>query len=348
MAPSLIRLPWAAVTATCALLGACSGETVAQPPPAPVDWRSLQARPTLDAGPLAPTAKERAVAEAYTAALESPRLAQLAPLLDDDAHFAFPGMSDAHGRDATVRAHDVLFGAFEQRKFATNRVWRTDSQQSVEWTMSGTQARDWMGVAATRKSATFRGLTILWTKDDGTINDIHVYFDVAVAKAQLGVGPKELLSLPPPAPIPAGPPQVFEQTGAAEEKGNVAVVHAALDALENSNLAGYVATMTDDVEVYLSLRAQPMRGKDDLRAYYKAMHKAIGQLDTTVINAWGIAQFAVVEHDIAGEQLGPIGWVPAQRDKVVRLHVVDVAELRDGKIARVWRYDNLSEIVGSS
>jgi hypothetical protein len=74
------------------------------------------------------------------------------------------------------------------------------------------------------------------------------------------------------------------------------------------------------------------------------MHKAIAQLDTTVVNGWGISTFAIVEYTIAGEQLGPIGWIPMQKDAVFRLHVVDVAELRDGRIARVWRYDNPSEM----
>jgi steroid delta-isomerase-like uncharacterized protein len=342
-----MRLRRAALGVSFVLLPACSGETVAQPPPAPVDWRSLQARAPVDAGGRAPTAKERAVAESYTAALESPAFGQLGPLLDEDPHLAFPGMTDARGRDAVVHAHEVLFGAFDQRKFATSRVWRTDSQQCVEWTMSGTQARDWMGVTVTHKPVAFKGLTLLWTKDDGSISDVHPYFDVAVVKAQLGIGPKELLSLPTAsAPGATGAPQVVEQAGSPEEKNNVASVHASLDLLESNDQPGYLATMTDDVEVSTSQRAQPMRGKDDLRAYYKAMHKAIGQLDTTVTNVWGAAQFVIVEYDIAGEQLGPIGWIPAQRDKVIRLHVLDVAEMRDSKIARVWRYDNLAEIVG--
>jgi hypothetical protein len=56
----------------------------------------------------------------------------------------------------------------------------------VEWTLTGTQARDWMGVPATHKSAGVKGLTLLWTKDDGSIIDVHVYFDVAAVQAQLG------------------------------------------------------------------------------------------------------------------------------------------------------------------
>jgi ketosteroid isomerase-like protein len=137
----------------------------------------------------------------------------------------------------------------------------------------------------------------------------------------------------------------LEQTRSSEEKNGLACARAALDALENNDLAAYEAAMTDDIEVFTLERARPMRGKEGMRYYFKAMHKAIGQLDTTLDNAWGIAQFALVEYDIAGEQIGPLAWIPANRDgKVVRLHVVDVVELRDGKIARVWRCDNPGEI----
>lgn len=348
MSSSWLRLARAILLTTCAVLAACSGETVAQPPPAPVDWHSFQARATPDAGINAPTAKERAVAESYSAALQSQAFSELPARLDDDAHFAFPGMNDARGREAVVRAHEFLYGAFDQRKFVLSRVWRTESQQSVEWTMTGTQARDWMGVAATRKPVVIEGFTILWTKDDGSITDVHPYFQVALVKAQLGVGPKELLNRPPPAAPTGvtGAPQVFDQTGSPAEIEDLAVFRRQLDALENKDLVGYLATMTDDIEVDTGERAQPMRGKDDLRAYYKGLHKAIGQLDTTINNAWGIAQFAVVEYDIAGEQLGPIGWIPAQRDKVLRLHIADLAAVRDGKVARIRRYANLNEIAG--
>jgi ketosteroid isomerase-like protein len=227
-------------------------------------------------------------------------------------------------------------------------VWRTPSEQTIEWTMTGTQARDWMKVPATHKPVGFRGLTLLWTTDNGSITDVHVYVDVAVVKAQLGVGSKELLALPPAQPS-AGSTQVYEQaqTAPSGDKAQVAVVQSWLDALENNNEAAYLATMTDDVEVHTSERPQPLRGKPEARTYYRAMHRAIGQLDTTVENGWGVAPFAVVEYSIAGEQLGPIGWVPAQRDKVVRLEVVDICELADGKIARVWRYDNPAQILGS-
>jgi hypothetical protein len=185
-------------------------------------------------------------------------------------------------------------------------------------------------------------------KDDGSIIDVHVYVDVAVVKAQLGVGPRDLLSLPLPAP-PAGTPQVFEQAGSADEPNHMALVQAWLDALENTKESEYVGTVTSDIEVNTLERPQPTHGKEAARTYYRSMHAAIGQLDTTVNNAWAVAQFALVEYSIAGEQLGPIGSIPAQRDKVIRLELVDICEIVGGKIARVWRYDSPTQIwAGSS
>ncbi|HLK39774.1 MAG TPA: nuclear transport factor 2 family protein [Polyangiaceae bacterium] len=331
-----------AITAA-GVLSACSAGTVAAPPPPPVDWHAFEARPAPPAN-TGPTIKERAVAETYAAALEAPTFAQLASQLDEDPHFAFPGMSDVRGRDAVVGAHAILFGAFDHRKVVTTRVWRTDSAQAVEWTMAGTQERDWMGVAATHKPVTFRGLTLLFTKDDGSVNDIHVYFDASTVKAQLGAGPKDLASLPVPS-MPSGPAQILEQTGSPEETANVAAVRSELDALEVPNEAAYLAGMTDDVELTLPWRAQPLRGKEDAaRAQFRALHKGIAQLDTTIANDWGVGSFAVVEYWIAGEQVGPIGWVAPSRAHVVRLDVVDVTEVRAGKVARVWRYDNLAEL----
>jgi len=320
------------------LFAGCSSN-VGAPPQAPIDWAAFDAGAAAKAPANVPTAKERGVAEAYAAALGTPAFAQLGPLLDEDAHFSFPGADDARGRSQVVHAHDLLFGAFDQRRFVTTRVLRTASEQTTEWTMAGTHARDWMRVVATQKPVSIRGLTLVWTKDDGSILDVHVYFDVAAVKAQLGAAPKGLVAIPPPA-MPTEPPQVVDQTG--KEPDNVGTVRTALDAFEK-NEAMYLGALTDDVEVHTIERAEPTHTKDEARAYYKAMHKAITQLDTTVTDGWSIAQYAVVEYTIAGEQLGPIGWVPAQKDAVIRLHLVEVNELRDGRIARIWRYDNPAE-----
>jgi len=329
------------------LLGACSSDNAASPPPAPVDWRAFDLPRHFDAGATGVTVSERQVAEQYAATLASPGFAALGPKLDSDAHFQFPGAPDARARDGVVQAHEKLLGAFDKRAVTVSRVWRTPNEQTVEWTLTGVQTKDWMGVAPTQKPVVIRGISLLWTKDDGTITDVHVVFDAALVKAQLGVGPKDLLGLPPPA-VPSGAPQVFDQGSTPEEAGNVAIARGWLDALESGNEAAYLGAATDDVTVETSERFQSVHGRDDLRAYFKMLRKAIGQLDTTVDNAWGVGPYVILEYTVAGEQLGPLGWVQPQRDKVFRLDKISVAELSGGKISHVWKYDNLGQVLSGS
>src|SRR5579884_3899494 len=153
-APLARTLPTRAAVNTRALVllslvsAACSSEA-ANPPPAPVDWHAFDAPHGPVAATQGPTARERAVGEAYANALTSPGLSELAPRLAGDVHFSFPGMSDTRGRDGVLKAHETLFGSFDRRAIAVSRLLRTDSETTVEWTMTGVQARDWMGVPAT-------------------------------------------------------------------------------------------------------------------------------------------------------------------------------------------------------
>ncbi|MGA2447278.1 MAG: nuclear transport factor 2 family protein [Polyangiaceae bacterium] len=330
------------LVATCVLVVACSGATLASPPSPPVDWRSISVAGSRTRPTSPPTDRERRVAEAYAAALMSPGLCDLQPRLAEGSSGSFCGSGEVQGRDQVAGMHELLFGAFDNRKFGVTRVLRTASAQALEWTMTGIQARDWMRVAATHRPVAFAGITLVWTRDDGAITDIHVYFDTAVVKGQLGAGPQALRTLPRIRPAVAE--LRSEQTDSPIEMENVAAVRSELDALESSDEIAYLSSMANDIEVVTPERSEPMRGKVTVRGYFESMHRAIGDLDTTIRNAWGIASFVVVEYSIAGVQLASIDWVPLRPDHVVKLHTVDVAELRDGRIARIRRYDNVGEI----
>jgi len=290
-------------------------------------------QPALEAGE-----KIRVVADLYARALAAPGFGQLASMLDEDAHLEL-GSRDIRGRERVVRAHEELFGAFDERSVATSRVLRTDRAQALEWTMTGVQARDWMGVAATRRPVVINGLTLLWTNDDGFISDLHVYLDEPLVKAQLGAGPVELqtISLAPPS---SGRPEVYEQSGAPAESVNVRVVRAMLQALEGNQEAAFLSTLADDVEVWLPARAEVARGKDAARSYFKTMRTSIGDLDTVVQNIWGLQDLVVIEYSIAGMQWRPFGHAPFQQGRLIDARVAEIAEVRDGTIERVWRYDD--------
>jgi ketosteroid isomerase-like protein len=307
---------------------ACASETVELPSPPPVDWRSLDARPIAPAAP-APsvTAREREVARAYADALASDGTAKLSALLAEEAHFTFAGSHDALGRDRVVQEHDARLGPLDERTAMLGRVLLDKSSQVVEWTLGGVNR-------LTHKRVVLRGVTVLWTNDDGSIVDLHLYVDAASPKAQA-----------PPAAAAAAPPlALLEQTGSRDEEHSVATVRASLDALENNDEAAYLATMTDDVEWVAAEALEPLRGKVVPRGYFRTMRKAVGGLDTQVDHTWAAGAFVAVEYRITGEQRGPLAAAAVRGNALLDLRVVDIAELHSGQISRLWRYENPAQL----
>jgi len=319
-------------------LSGCAAETVERPAPPPVDWRSLEQR----SAPVAPdrtaaTLQERAVAGAWAKAMDSPDFAGLAPLLDEEVHFRFAAARDVHGRDEVIQAHRALLGAYERRHFQLTRVLMTDSSQVLEWTASAVDK-------GTKKPVAWKGLTLLWTRDDGSIADCHLYYDEAVLEAQVGKGPGEFPGPPPVPAIPGGAIEEVEQRRTGDESAEVATVRAALQALEDGDEAAYLNAFADDVEVSTLEKAEPARGKASEKAGFKAMRGAIGYLATSVENRWGVGRYVVVEYQIVGEQRRPIGWIPMHKGSLIKHVIVDVIDMRGGRIARVSRYDDPIQI----
>jgi ketosteroid isomerase-like protein len=294
--------------------------------------------------PVTPTGQERGLAEAYLKALAAPELDSLGSMLDEQAHFAFRGRT-THGRDRVLKGHAEMFGAFDQRQFAATRIWLTDSthpldSQAFEWTMTGVQARDYLGVPATHKPVVIKGLTLLWTTDSGIISDLHVYFDEEVVKAQLGVGPAELQKLPVPSPDLSAGPQILERTGATEEASNAKVMRSMVQALEDNKESEFLALMADGVQFCTIDHAEPATGKKAASDYFRTMRRSIRLLDTVIENAWGVQSFVVAEYAVTGLQLAPFPRVPFTEGRPLHTQFADVAEIHDGRITRIWRYDD--------
>ncbi len=319
------------------LLG-CGPESVPRPPEAPYDRASLEPGPVpLDVATPSATQKEHEIADKYLAALAAPDSAALGPVLADDVHFTLAGLvtTDALGRRDVIAAHDKLFGPLDYRSFVSSRVLLTSDAQSIEWTLT---AQD----KATGAPIGIRGISLVTTKDNGTIRDIHLCFDQGILLAQTSGTPKQLASLPRATP-PSGPRIEAEQASSPEETASGKLAASAVEALQNDETA-YAAAFTDDIEVDTLQSARPMKGRRDLHSYYQALHAAISGIVTTVDNRWGIGKYAVVEYHLVGRQRAKYEYVPI-KDPVIKLYFAEVAELRDGKIAHVWRYDNPIQIL---
>jgi ketosteroid isomerase-like protein len=326
------------------VLSACGSAEVEQPGPAPVDPRLFQ-----DAAPRAvvhvKTGEEVARAERDTVAAVMAGYAQdgfkaAIPLMDPEGNLSFPGLSEATDRDGDIKALADLFGAFSSRAFTLGRYWQPPHVVVVEWTMTGIHAHDWMGVQATQKPVTVKGLGMFWIDQAGLVADTHLFFDAGAILAQLGAAPKGVEAFLPA----AGPAStdVVLATGAESEKQNVAMVNASWDAFEARNEAGYLASIADDIEVFRLDRAAPERGKAERKRFFK-WAGGISSLSQTPHNAWGVGSFVVEEYSVTGVHAGKLTDASAS-GHALRLHYADIDEIKDGKIVRTWTYGNSLEL----
>jgi len=331
----------------CAL-SACGTAAVDQPGPAPVDPRLFQ-----DAAPRVakhvPTAAEVQVAEreaavAVMAGLAEDGFSASTPRMDPEGNFLFPGLQEATDRAGGVKALADLFGPFSARKFTLGRIWQPLHVVVVEWTMAGTHSAEWMGVKPTSKAVSIPGLALFWFDQNGLVSDTHFSFDVGAVLAELGAGPKGVL-LPTWAAPAAGVP--VTATGSDAEKQDVALVNASWDAFEAKNESGYLAPLADDIEVFRSDRASSERGRSERKKFFKWATNGIGSFAQTPLNAWGVGSFVIEEYTLTGVHSGKLTDGPPS-GHALRLHYVDIDELKDGKVVRTWCFGNSLELLAEA
>jgi len=214
----------------------------------------------------------------------------------------------------------------------------------AEWTMSGIQSGDWMGIKPSQKPVSIRGLGLFWFDSKGLVSDTHFYFDVGAIMAELGAGPKGVEA---PSLAATTPGDVATATGSEAEKHDVSIVNASWDAFEAKNEAGYLAPMADDVEVFRPDHGNPERGRAERKKFFKWAAGGIGSLSQTPLNAWGIGPFVIEEYSLAGVHSGVLTGAPPS-GHALRLHYVDIDELKDGKIVRQWVYGNSMELLAET
>jgi predicted ester cyclase len=211
---------------------------------------------------------------------------------------------------------------------------------AIEWSMSGVQAHEWMGVAPAQKHVTITGLALYWFDQNGLVSDTHLYYDVGAVLAELGAAPK---GVEPPAPSSPLGATLVVGTGSDVEAKNVAMVNASWDAFEARNESGYLAALADDIEVFRSDRGAPEKGKAERKKFFKWATGGIGSLAQNPLNAWGVGAFVVEEYTLTGVHSGNLTGGPPS-GHALRLHYVDVDEVEGGKVVRTWTYGNSLEL----
>jgi predicted ester cyclase len=331
--------------ASLLLCAACGSAAVDQPGPAPVDPRLFQ-----DAGVRAVHKRtaddvardERAAVLAVLSAYGHDGFAEAIPKLDVEGDLSFPGVPDATNREGAFKELAELFGPFSQRAFTVGREWDAPSVVITEWAMTGVQSGVFMGVAPAQKPVFIKGLGIFWFDQQGMIVNTHLFFDIGAVLAQVGKAPKGIEAPLPPAPGATVPPAVMA-AGSDDEKKNLATVNASWDAFEAKKETGYLAPLSNDIDVLRLDRAAPEHGKADRKKFFKWAAAGIASLSQTPTNAWAVGPFVIEEYTLEGVQSGPLTDAPSS-GHALRLHYCDVDEFANGEVVKTWTYGNSLEL----
>jgi steroid delta-isomerase-like uncharacterized protein len=94
----------------------------------------------------------------------------------------------AHGKDELRALEGLYFTAFPDLKIKVTSCFAVDNRQCEEFIFTGKHMGDFMGIPATGKSLSVRGVSIREVRD-GKTSKISHYYDLATFMQQLGILP---------------------------------------------------------------------------------------------------------------------------------------------------------------
>ena len=270
----------------------------------------------------------------------------LGKLYTPDAVIKFAGMPDMT-KDAFLADQKQHFASFPDSKGAARRIFYKNDVGIVEWTMTGTNSGPGpMGAKSTGKSVGVNGLSVFMFTPDGLVKEQHEYIDVPTMMGQLGMGPKGMKTRAP-ATLPAdGKTDVHVSKNTPEEDKNAASAAAVQKMFETHDSKAFADTSSDNITWDDLSTPAPMNGKKEMVKYFDMVTKAIPDLKMNC-QTWAVDDFVIEECAMSGTQKGPMvgpGMKLAATNKPLKIHGVDVIQMKDGKAVSGWSYGNGMEM----
>ena len=309
----------------------------APPPPPPVDTTPPPPPP-----PAKPPMIEmqKAAMETAQKALNAHDAKGFASVYAEGATVAVAGLNELSGRDAVEGNMKEWFETFKNIKLGFRRVWMKGDVVVLEWVINGTHSGELFGVKGKENPIGHYGLSIVWFDADGKVKRENRYGELGAVLTQSGATKgkaKEIPTIPATAEIILG-------KGAPEEDKNVEVAKGVQATLSKKSEADFLAGVTDDVQYEVVLFLDSVKGKDDAKKLFGGLTKAFPDMQFAPTLAMGAGDYAIVEYTMSGTHKGPLGALAASK-KPVTVHLVDIYQVANGKIAKAWTYQNSVELM---
>ena len=199
-----------------------------------------------------------------------------------------------------------------------------------------------MGNKATGRTFGVVDAEVFWFDDAGLIKEQHGYADMPTMAMQLDAKARAGTFRP----VMALPSAVENHVarGTPDEEKDVERARAFDAAFEAGNQMAILKLTTDDSDYTLNYAPAVSKGaamKRDLATFFTAFPKQ----KWAITNAWGIEDFAIIEHVMTAKHMGMFGPVPASR-KEVTWHSLEIFQFaKDGRVQHGWEYADTAEVI---
>jgi hypothetical protein len=265
-----------------------------------------------------------------------------------DARVTFPGFPDAKGRQAVAEAARSFWAEFPDAKHAWSRAWRTPGVAIVESAWTGTNTGPIEGAKPTFRTAGGIALTLTWFARDGLVREQHIYADTGSVAMQLG------LSHAKGRPFEGLPTSREEHsaTGTVVEQANVELVKGGVLHAIEGDWRGFLAWTAEDAEYVDFTQPGSWKGRAAAEKWFHALRTIPSGSVEVALNTWGVEDYVIREYatelfefddDVGGKRRTRPSRA-AESKGPHRSSGVEVLQIQDGKLVRVWGYANLMEI----
>lgn len=309
------------------------------PPPPPTEPAKLEPAPPPK--PSMAEMQREAIGEALKA-LNGQDPKKFAAIYADDGVITVAGLNEVNGRSSIEQNMAEWFETFKDVKLGFSRVWVNKEVLVLEWVINGKHHGELFGVKGTEQAIGHYGFSIVTMTPEGKVASEHRYGELGTVMTQVGVAGAKAKSRPIP-PIPSAP-ETMTSTGTADEAKNVEVAKNVLASLEpGRNEAEFTNLLADDVEQDGLFHLEMSKGKDGAKRFYRAFTTAFPDAKFEITKAFAVGEYAIAESVLRGTHKGVLGTIQPTK-KPISIHLVDVFKIKDGKVVRVWTYQNSLEM----
>jgi steroid delta-isomerase-like uncharacterized protein len=320
----------------------CAGEAPAREPAPP---QKTEPQPAASSAPkpaaTTPSGPKLTMAEmqkkTLLAALNERNPEKLYVLYAPDAVKRLPaadGWKEIKGAEAIAQQmDDINWKAGPTVTWTRARVIQKNEFTVTEYIVSGTKDEKKIGV---------RGLAIHAFDDQGRIKREDIYIDQPTLMIQTG----RIAGKSEPAPDPVGETQWIVAKNDATETQNIELLKSGwLAAWQKKDKKAFEALLADDYVQIDVAWGVSFKGKSEAGKGMESFTKAVPDVTTTIDETWAAGDVVAAAMTMKGTQKGALGPVKPT-NKPFTAHVVNVADVKDGKLAKSTVYMNSMEMLG--